>query len=365
MMETAPSTLSRRLKWHREALALTQEAVAAELGLNDRQSISDIENGKRAVSPKELAALAGLFQVKVEDLLDPFRLVGEGGFNFRVEEVSEELLERFAVQAGTWIATYRELGRQAGIEPGFFGHKLELTELSTWAEAAASAEKLRIRWNLGEVPAETLANAIERELDVLVLYVDAPRGLSGAASKLPGLQTILVNRAEVPSRRMFDLAHELFHVLTWDALPPARVEGWSPSDRKGNRVEKLANAFAAALLMPESTVRARFPQGRGYVFNDWLASSAHALRVSPIALHWRCHNLGLTGRPHGTTVVGNSVEPNGAPPPLFSARFVERVHSAVESGRLSLRKAAGLLELSLAEFSELCRTYGRPLSFDA
>ena len=36
--------------------------------------------------------------------------------------------------------------------------------------------------------------------------------------------TILVNRHEPRGRRSFDLAHELFHVLTWDAMPPERIE---------------------------------------------------------------------------------------------------------------------------------------------
>ena len=35
---------------------------------------------------------------------------------------------------------------------------------------------------------------------------------------------MLINRDEVPGRRHFDLAHELFHILTWDAMPPDHVE---------------------------------------------------------------------------------------------------------------------------------------------
>ena len=42
-----------------------------------------------------------------------------------------------------------------------------------------------------------------------------------------------------------------------------------------------------------------------------------------------------------------------------------RVHEAVEAGRLSLRRAASLLGLSIHAFADLCRSYGRALSYDA
>ena len=35
---------------------------------------------------------------------------------------------------------------------------------------------------------------------------------------------MLIARHEVAGRRHFDLAHELFHLLTWDAMPPEYLE---------------------------------------------------------------------------------------------------------------------------------------------
>ena len=58
-------------------------------------------------------------------------------------------------------------------------------------------------------------------------------------------------------------------------------------------------------------------------------------------------------------------DPFAPPPSLFSVGFVARVHDAVEDGRLSVRRAAALLGLALGEFADLCRSYGRPLSYDA
>ena len=365
MSEVAHDRIGRRIRWYRDQRRLTQDALARKLGFNDRQTLSDIEAGKRRIAPGEFAAIAKALGIGVEELVDPFRLVGEGRFNFRVDDVADPIVDEFAEQAGRWIATYRELGRQSGIAPSCFGQKLELTKESSFEDAAASAEALRTRWKLGDVPAESLEAAMERELGTLVLYIDAPVGVSGAASQLPGLQTIMVNRREPASRRAFDLAHELFHVLTWDAMPPERIEGREPSKTKGNRVEQLANNFAASLLMPEPVVRTAWKRRGETHLRVWTITTAHSLRVSPKAMQWRLVNLDLNSKSQMVDVDGESAEPGASPPPLFSEAFVTRVRDAVEAGHLSLRRAASLLGLSLSAFAEVCRSYGLSLSYDA
>src|SRR5258706_9708877 len=96
---------------------------------------------------------------------------------------------------------------------------------------------------------------MEQRFGMLVLAVYAFDGISGAACKLPELDMVLINRREVPGRRHFDLAHELFHILTWLAMPPEHVEDVEPKRR--SRVEQLADNFASAMLMP-ATVLDRF-----------------------------------------------------------------------------------------------------------
>src|SRR2546429_7733579 len=82
----------------------------------------------------------------------------------------------------------------------------------------------------------------------LVLMVDPIKGVSGAACRLPELDVVLINRREIAGRRHFDLAHELFHIFTWDAMPPEHIEEVTPKTR--TRVEQLADSFASAVLMP-------------------------------------------------------------------------------------------------------------------
>jgi Zn-dependent peptidase ImmA (M78 family)/transcriptional regulator with XRE-family HTH domain len=359
--------IARRIKALREERQVTQAALAEALGFNDRQTVAAIEAAERRVSPDELVRIAQALDTSVDTFLDPFLLIGEGTFSFRAKEVEEPDLAAFEGQARRWIATYRELGIQAGAGPRLLGQKLELTRRSSFEEAEAAAETLWRAWKLGDVPADTLEEAIQSHLDVLVLYVDAPAGISGAASQLPGLQSILVNRREPRGRRSFDLAHELFHVLTWDAMPPRRVEPQEAKATKGNRVEQMAESFAAALLMPAPIVSARWEARGTEELALWVRRTAAELRVSAPALQWRLYNLGLITKPQmdaAADVLRRIRTPRETPPPLFGRRFVERVSAAVEAGRLSMRRAAALLDLSLAELVDVCAAHGYPLSYE-
>ena len=361
--------IARRVQTLRKERGLTQEEVAAALGFKDRQTLQAIEAGERKVQPQELLRLAGVLGVAAETFLDPFRLVGEGEFSFRARaDISQEILRDFESWAGQWIATYRELGRRAGEPPRVLTPKLDLTERSSFGDVAEAAEALVLEWQMGEVPAARLEEAIER-LGILVLYVDAPGEISGAASRLQGLQTILVNRREPVGRRSFDLAHELFHILTWDTMRPSKVEPLDTPRGKGKRVEQLAENFAAALLMPSFVVRRRAERRGDCPLEIWVGHMATELRVSLQAFAWRLVNLGLLPKSVIQALLEQMaptrVFDKEQPPRLFSGTFVRRIHDAVERGWLSLRRASGLLGFAPADFAALCTSYGLPLSYDA
>lgn len=365
--------IGQRIKALREKHGLTQEALAERLGFNNRQTLSAVERGEREIRPAELATAAEIFNVAVDYFTDAFRLAGEpqGRFSFRTEDVSAELVDEFEERAGRWVATFCTLSEDAGVPRQRVSHKLELTERSSYEDAQECAEELRREWRLGDRPAVGLKDALRGELDILILHVDAPWGISGAASYLPGQRTILVNRWESLGRRMFDIAHELFHLLTWDAMPPDRVEGTQPSVRQRDRVEQLANNFAAALLMPEDTVKERWAQRNGDDIHEWLNTHANQLWVSSVALMWRLYNLDCLNQKELDAIDEERLVANGRgddeerrPPLLFSRVFVQRIQSAIEEGRLSLRRGVELLDMSPEEFGELCRAYDVPLSYE-
>ncbi len=360
-----------RVKAARDQKGWTQDQLTQGLGLNDRQSISDIENGKRALKPDELLALSDLLDRDIEYFIDPFAVAGEAQFSWRAaSEVSEDSLNAFELKAGLWIGLLRWLREQQSSETSPLKRALRLSMQSSYEDAQICAERLAVELDLGVIPVESLIDKIERELDIPVLFVDTVevangKTISGATCHLEALGVILVNRNETEARRYFDLAHELFHALTWDAMKPDHRESNSIEDRhKGKRIEQLADNFASALLMPRASLDKLIDTNRT---NDiaHLCEVAALLRVSPVALAWRLVNLQRISVDTCEQLkkVKQRLSVSG-PPKIFSTTFVQMLHEALENGRLSARKAARATGLGLSGLTELFAQYDLAAPFD-
>lgn len=360
-----------RVKAAREAKGWTQDQLTEGLGLNDRQSVSDIENGKRSLRAEEMLALTDLLDRDIEFFIDPFAVAGEAQFNWRADPgVSEDNLDGFELKAGQWIGLLRWLREQRDSRASVLKRALRLSTQSSYEDAQERAESLAAELDLGVIPAETLIDKVERELDIPVLLVDTVetadgKSISGATCHLEEMGVILINRNESEARRFFDLAHELFHALTWDAMKPEHRESNAFEERiKGKRVEQLANSFAAALLMPRSSLDKLIDKER---VNDiaHLCEVAALLRVAPVALAWRLFNLKLIDDNTRQSLSQEKQRPSvSGPPKRFSASFVKMLHEALENGRLSARKAAKAIGIGLGGLTELFGQYDLPAPFE-
>jgi XRE family transcriptional regulator, fatty acid utilization regulator len=363
--------ISRRLKAAREQRGLTQAQLTERLGFKDRQTVAAIEAAQRKMSAEELVRAIQALGLDLEYFTDPLRLVGEGRFNWRAAKRTDaSLLRQFEESAGRWIAAYRELGPQRSRATSALKPRLPLTERSTYEDARAAAEALGQEWGLGEIPALHLETRLRENIGTLVLYVDAPGGISGAACLLPEISTILINRNEPEGRRHYDLAHEAFHLLTWEQMPPAHSEADVPRGGKGQRVEQLADNFASALLMPEHAIAPKW-QARGDVeVHRWLNDTAQELLVSAVALKWRLVQLGWLGKSDLLRIHDNALVANGRPdkqqsvPKLFASELVQCLHEAVLKGQISVRRVAELFDMTLHDLAELFRDYGLPVPFE-
>jgi Zn-dependent peptidase ImmA (M78 family)/DNA-binding XRE family transcriptional regulator len=364
-------TVGQRVKLAREDASLSQDELAAQLGLNDRQTLSNIEAGKRKLTAEELVKLIQILGKKLEYFTDTFSLVGEGAFSWRALGAAPASLDQFEEKASKWIGTFRRLGEIKGEPFNPLSQQLNLTERSSFEEAQAAGEALVSDWDLGEIPAQNLSKVVEDRLKILVLYVDAPVGISGAACQLPQFNTILINRREPDGRRNYDFAHEIFHILTWSAMPPRpydqadKVEG-----TKAKRVEQLANNFAAALLMPSASLKPRWEKRGDQDLHDWLNETASELLVTSDALYWRLRQIGWLTQAASLEINRDRLTWNGRSPSaqtlpkLFSRRFVERLQWALDRGELSVRRAAELLDCTVEDLEELFKSYEMPVPFD-
>ncbi|MCK4237114.1 MAG: ImmA/IrrE family metallo-endopeptidase [Candidatus Krumholzibacteria bacterium] len=361
------SLIGKRLKAARQQAGLTQQQLSTRLGFNDRQTLAAIESGKRKVSADELLLVMQTLNRDLEYFTDPFRLDGEGSFSWRTSSAeSVELIDEFESWAGRCLALYRNLATQEDVWT--YPLRLSLTTKSSYEDAHRAAEWLVNEWELGDIPAVKLEEAVSERLRALVLYIDPPEGISGAAFKLPELSAILINRNEPAGRRSFDLAHELFHLLTWDTIKPDHSEYRDESNKK-KRGEQLANCFASALLMPEGILRSwweQAPHDNETEWRSWVIESANRLHVTVLALLWRFIQLEMLDK---NTVIESEYwsaihGPEDDIPQRFSMDFMKTLSQGFEEGRISVRRAAALVDLSIDDLADLFREHSLEVPFD-
>ena len=370
MPNTDMRLIGRRVRALREERGFSQEDLARVFGFNDRQTVSAIETGARRLTAEELLLAMDKLSVPLDYFTDPFRLVGEGRFSWRQTGMDAADLAAYEQRAGQWIAAFRSLAPKVGQETRFLRMTLGLTKRSSFEDAMHAGERFAANFELGDLPAVRLAQVMERDLGILVLMVDAPQGISGAACQLPELEAALISRREVTGRRSFDLAHELFHLLTWDAMPPEHSEEINGFGR--NRVEQLADNFAGAVLMPASVIEP---------FRGWnrlsqadliarLNSVADRLEVSASALRWRLASLGELSQRVAQSLPDEELRYNSRqaseanPPARFSKLFMGVIGGAIERGLLSIRRAARLLNLTVEDLADTFAAHQVPCSVD-
>ena len=355
--------IGTRLKALRKKRGLSQEELSRLLGFKDRQTVSAIETGLRRVSAAELLLVMEKLNATLDDFTDPFRLDGEAQFSWRQMGASKAELGEYEKTASRWIGAYRALARQVGQPMPLMRQVLGLHSHSRFEDATGAGERFAADFALGPVPARRLASVMQDQLGILVLMVDTYQGISGAACRLPELDVVLIARGEVAGRRNFDLAHELFHILTWDAMPPEHIE--KAGEAGGGRVEQLANSFASAVLMPKSAL---MPYG------DWerldvdaliarMNAVAEELEVTSSALRWRLVALRQLTKKKARAVPEMALRHNGRKssaeaPPLFSVPFLEVVSEAIDRGFISVRRAASLTGLTTEDLEELFDAHG-------
>jgi Zn-dependent peptidase ImmA (M78 family) len=174
---------------------------------------------------------------------------------------------------------------------------------------------------------------------------------------------ILVNRNESEARCYYDIAHELFHVLTWDTMKPDHQESNSFEERlRSNRIEQLADNFAAGLLMPKGSLENLINKEQSTDVK-YLASIATKFKVSPVALAWRLFNLNIINtealealkKEHISSIVSAK---------NFSPSFIKLLYDAIDHGRISARKAAKAMSMDLTQLKGVFTEHSLSTPFD-
>lgn len=253
-----PTELGRRLREAREAQGLSQQAAADVIGV-PRTAITQIEAGNRSVSTLELTRLAALYQRPVTHFLEEVAEGEDGDVLVVLHRLAPGLERDPAVreQVQHCLALCREgivlehlLGMEARSGPPAYALRSPRTTGEAVAQGEQVAEEERRRIGIGTSAISDVSELIGAQ-GIWASGIRLPDGMSGLflRHRSVGL-AILVNASHARGRKRFSYAHEYAHAL----LDRDRNITVSSTANSGELMEKRANAFAAAFLMPRDGV---------------------------------------------------------------------------------------------------------------
>ncbi|WP_165989768.1 ImmA/IrrE family metallo-endopeptidase [Streptomyces sp. YIM 98790] len=169
------------------------------------------------------------------------------------------------------------------------------------ARADTAARALLREFQIAAAPVDPFALACG--LDVQVVPQSLDDDVSGMLLRRDGQSVIGVNCNHSLLRQRFTVAHELGHLRMHRGRPlildtDTRVNYRNTvSSMATDREEVEANRFAAALLAPETLVRAAVRQTSFRTVDELVTQLADTFKLSEIAMTYRLMNLGIISGP--------------------------------------------------------------------
>jgi Zn-dependent peptidase ImmA (M78 family)/transcriptional regulator with XRE-family HTH domain len=343
-----------------EASGLSRGDFARRIGLDDSK-LSKSLSGTRRFSSLDLARIAEESDVTVDWLVtgEEPPLAMAARTTTGEARTAVEAARRYSTMRGDLTSLgYAQPWRPVAVpeedgNPARQGQRLALAALA------------RVLGDGRSVAEGSLPQLIEDVFGADVAVVGLDEGFDGLSACSPDAKLIVLGTSTVPWRQRYTCAHELAHLLAADDQGVHLDANVFDRSQTKDQSETRANAFAAAFLMPEDTLRSA--AGRDGLSEATFANLVCELKVSPSALairlsHLRLIDAGtcdrfkrLTGAKaaamdgRGEEFARWMAEANTLRPP---GHLVRDAYAAYEAGTTTLRPYASLLGVDVEELRQ-------------
>lgn len=338
-----------RLKFARMRRGWTKAWLANELGVQVR-SVQAYESGEYAPDPERFARLCELLQFPDGFFSgDDLPVIDEHTASFRSMSKMSATLKRTALGTGTTAFLLNDW-----IEERFRLPEADLPDLSDLSPEEAAAT-LRRMWGLGEAPVGNFLHLLElRGIRVYSLAIEA-REVDAFSVWYKGRPFVFLNTQKSAEHSRFDAAHELGHLVR-DRHSMEHGDAHKPE------MEREANAFASAFLMPAHSVTAHKSEvvtiGKlidlKRIWGVSLAALAYRMNHLGLFSEWTYRNLCIQIAKHGY----RKTEPNPITPE--SSQVLRKVFDTLRSEGISRTDVARELCLVKQDIDNL--TFGLTVS---
>jgi len=273
-----PDINPKQITFARVRRRLTKAQLAQDLGISSR-SLQNYETGSSLPDEALLTRIAVRlkFPVAFFFLEDEMPEIREEAVSFRKLSKMTE-----AMKACTFATGAIAFRVNQWIEARFNLPQVDLPDLGDLAPEEAAAT-LRRLWGLGNAPIPNMVHLLESKGIRVFSLTEETRDVDAFCTWYDNKPFVFLNTLKSAERSRFDAAHELGHLVR-DLYTMQHGEPHGPE------MERQADAFASAFLMPKESVIANQPPVSTV---NYLMKLKHYWGVSLIALAYRFHALGL------------------------------------------------------------------------
>lgn len=358
-------SMGARLRFARKMAGLKIAQVSEKSGVGE-SSLSEYENDKREPRMNQLRLLAEVYRRPLSYFFGEGEPPGDAVVLWRQApppDVATDTERRFL----QLCQQYHHLEVLCGERRQALLPETELVAASfTFTDAMGLARRVRDALSLGDRPGSCLFRILEEVCHIKIFcYPFEPGGAAASTVSESFGPAILLNEKNVPWRQTFDLAHELFHILTWRIFGHELGRVAVANDHE----EKLAQCFASHLLMPNDIVREAIDglTRDGSISFGELADVARQFDVSTEALLWKMHWLydRDEGRTRADVARAKELQRSGpkrkgdSKAQIYPARYRALALKALGRGEISLGVTARYLDVSRQDVEILLQQEAR------
>lgn len=276
--------LGKRMRQARLVAGLTLEALAAKLNAHGfsitKQALSLYERERRTPGSKILLHLSKVLGVSTSFFLEEPEVDIKWKAYRSFSKLSKSQKESVEAHASSVVEPYVYLSQT--LIPESKPEFPETILVSCTEEAEDAAKRLREYWSIGDIPIESMTNLIEDKGGIVINYAkkdDQFDGLSGWVNE--NIPLICVKTDAPADRHRFNVAHELGHLVMDSPNTPEKD------------VEKYANRFAGAFLVPDESAYREFGYKRSNISWAELGMFKQKYGISMAATLFRLGDLSI------------------------------------------------------------------------
>jgi len=264
-----------RLRLARTRRKLTAKALAERASVSV-DTIKRLEKGRNEPEEHTVKKLAQALDYPIDFFYgSEVEAIDPGGVSFRSFSKMTARERDASLGAGTLGLMLSEW-----VESHFGLPAVDLIDLSFESNPEAAAMHLRQYWSLAHKPIGNILALLEAKGVRLFSLSENTASVNAFSFWHDGKPYIFLNNFKTAESSRFDAAHELGHLVMHMHGDPKR----------GRNIEREANAFASAFLMPAEDLKARIPRR---ITADFIIRAKARWRVSAMALSYRLHQLKL------------------------------------------------------------------------